>query len=191
MGRLKGSKNASPSTKPVTEKRPRGRPPLTVSKATQRAMDRAQADLNSGINIEAFNELAEIWFRQEDILATLVGEHRNRCKGPRGVQKTAVKRARDHGVPIEAAKLKLALMTHDRQKEKLRAAAEPDTIALVLEIERARNELGPLADTELGRAHLEAVRESHAQELDEFDLVNENARRIEEGISELPSEAAE
>jgi hypothetical protein len=131
-------------------------------------MDRAAGDLSNGVNVEAFNKLAAAYFKAEDDKATLFAEYRNACKGPTQAKKKAFQAARDAGVPLEAAKVKLRLMALDRRKEKIRAAQEPDTLALIIQIEVARKELGALADSPLGQAHLEAVKAQRAAALNDF-----------------------
>jgi hypothetical protein len=137
------------------------------TKATKRAQSKAVADLNEGINVEAFNKLALVYFKAEDQFETMQGEFMAACKnGPRAVQKNALDDAKASGLPMLAVKAKLKLMRHDRAKEKIRRALEPVDASLLNRLEKARKELGALADTELGKAHLEKLQQDSAEAVD-------------------------
>jgi hypothetical protein len=135
------------------------------TKATQRAQSKAVADVE-GIDREVFDKLAKVWFQQEDVLETYQGEYMNRCKGPRGVQAAAIDVAKKAGFPITVARAKLALMTLDRKKERVRQKLEPVDLSLLNRLEKARKELGALADTELGQAHLKQLQDDNAAAVD-------------------------
>ncbi len=136
------------------------------TKATKRAQSKAVADVE-GINVEAFNKLAIAFFTAEDRFETMQGEFMAACKnGPRKVQKDALAEAKASGLPMLAVKAKLKLMRHDRAKEKIRRNLEPVDASLLNKLEKARKELGALADTELGQAHLKQLQDDNAAAVD-------------------------
>ena len=193
MGRRPGSKDKAPRAKRGTAaKKP------TVSTATRRAMDKASADSNNGVNIDAIKKLVATYFKQEDVLETFQGEYMNRCKGPRGIQKKAFEEAKIVGVPIRAVKHVIDLMKADRKKEKIRRKIENDDAPLVRDIQR---ELGQLADLPLGQAALEreADKEWEAAGAKAANLVasiadsnvtrlSDAAQKIQAGIRQLPAD---
>jgi hypothetical protein len=149
-----GRRKAAPSDEPKP------------TKATKRAQSKAVADVE-GINVEAFNKLAKAYFTAEDRFETMQGEFMAACKnGPRAVQKDALEEAKASGLPMLAVKAKLKLMRHDRAKDKIRRKLEPVDASLLNRLEKARKELGALADTELGQAHLADLQKQNAEAVD-------------------------
>jgi hypothetical protein len=149
-----GRRKAAPSDEPKP------------TKATKRAQSKAVADVE-GINVEAFNKLAKAYFAAEDEFETMQGEFMAACKnGPRKVQKNALDDAKASGLPMLAVKAKLKLMRHDRAKEKIRRKLEPVDLSLLNRLEKARKELGALADTGLGQAHLKQLQDENAAAVD-------------------------
>ena len=138
--------------------KPRGRPP---GSGARKAAAQVAADMTNGN--AAFEILSKAVFAAEDEKAALFADYRNLCKGPEGKKKRAFQVAKDAGLNIEGAKLALKLMGYDRRKERARAAAEPDTLALAVAM--ARKQLGTFADTPLGQAHLAQVEQEGRESL--------------------------
>jgi hypothetical protein len=163
----------------------RGRPPKNKTAPAQRAAREAAVGDNR-MNVDAFNAYAETIKQQDAVLRTYAGEHRSRCKGPRGVMRAARERAANAGVPMEAAALKIKLLRRQWANERDRSKAEPDTLSLVLELERARGELGALADTPLGAAHMDTIkRQGETQSaMDDFAAHDDRPRYMREQEAE-------
>lgn len=159
------------------------------TKATKRAQSKAVADVE-GVNVEAFNKLAKAYFAAEDRFETMQGEFMAACKnGPRATQKHALEEAKASGLPMLAVKAKLKLMKHDRAKEKIRRNLEPVDASLLNRLEKARKELGALADTELGQAHLKQLQDDNAAAVDALAVTGAHATDLKTPgyVSDLPA----
>lgn len=89
----------------------------------------------------------------DDELATLQGEYRNACKGPRASIKNVKQLAHEAGLNPVAFNEALALHREDRRAEKRRLGMEQDDAA---DLEAMLDALGPFADTDLGQAAVAA-----------------------------------
>jgi hypothetical protein len=97
----------------------------------------------------------------DDELASLLGEYRASCRGPRGRIKNAMEMAKEHGLNIAALREVMAVHRAQRRIEKNIEALEADDASAFEDMARA---LGEFGETPLGKAALK--RASGEQALD-------------------------
>lgn len=190
--RAKGARD----TKPRKPRADKGAPKkATPSAATRRAMDRAEGDMsNSGINSEAAIKLKKRLIAGYHERNSIMGSALNACKQVHDVDKAALKDAKERGIPTRAAKADFALWILQYKAEQLRAKLEPDDAALLRQLQEALG--GPLGAYAGEQA---AKREASASNVvnikpgipTEADMIAENKRRLEDGISQLAAEDAD
>jgi uncharacterized protein (UPF0335 family) len=105
--------------------------------------------------IKLFMERIDACF---DELATLTGEHMNRCKGPRKRIVEIVDEAKAAGINKKAMKAKIKARDYERKMAKLREDLEADEQD---SFDRISEALGDYGTTPLGEATLRRARPQH------------------------------
>lgn len=147
MARPKGSKDRVPRA-PYRPRQPKD----GALSATKRAAAKAEAGHNSGLNVANLHKAIGDVERQMKVLASLQGEYRNSCRGPRAAIKAVEQWGRENGVPTNAFRAQLKIRELERRLNKIPVELEQDDAVVLAKM---RESLGSLYDLPLGAAAVE------------------------------------